>query len=240
MQQEKGTPRAGGLYENSTVINVSKTGRIISSAAGASLIYIGLADIGKTPVKSLVRILAGSYLLYRGISGNCPVSAVVEENLRPKHARSVNIRTSFVVDRPRAEVYSYWRKLENLPAFMAHLHDVDVQDERYSHWTIRLAGNIKLEWDAEIVEDVPDEMLGWRSLEGAQLANAGKIRFRDTENGGTELLVTISYRPPAGYVGEGIARLFNPAFESLVRNDVRGFKQHLEEKNAGFGNIAVG
>ncbi|RPD39657.1 DUF2892 domain-containing protein [Chitinophaga barathri] len=239
MQQEKDTPRAGGLYENSTVINVSKTGRIVSSAAGASLMYIGLADIGKNPVKSFFRILAGSYLLYRGVSGNCPISAIVEDN-RPKHARSVNIRTTFEVNRPRTEVYGYWRKLENLPSFMAHLHDVDVQDERYSHWTIRLAGNIKLEWDAEIVEDIRNEALSWRSLEGAQLANAGKIRFKDTENGGTELLVTITYRPPAGYVGEGIARLFNPAFESLVRNDIRGFKQYLEEKNEGIGNIAVG
>src|SRR5687767_5119376 len=108
MEQEKGTPRAGGLYENSTVINVTKTGRIISSAAGASLVYIGLADIGKDPIKSLGRLLVGGYLLYRGFSGNCPLSAMLQDT-RPKHARSVNIRTAFEVNRPRPEVYAYWR-----------------------------------------------------------------------------------------------------------------------------------
>lgn len=223
------SPRAGSLYENTTVINVSKTGRIISAAAGSSLLYIGLTGISKSPLKALGRMLAGGYLLYRGISGNCPVSAVIENNIRPRHARAVNIRSTFRVNRPHNEVYAAWRKLDNLPIFMAHLNHVEVKDERYSHWTVKLAGDMKLEWDAEIVEDRENEFIGWRSLEGAAIANAGKVSFKDVEDGGTELHVVITYRPPAGFAGAGIARLLNPAFEKLVRDDVRNFKRYIEK-----------
>lgn len=229
MNQNNNRPRAGSLYEQSTVINVSKTGRIISSAAGASLVYLALSGMKQSPLKNIGRLLVGGYLLYRGISGNCPITAAIDDENRPRHARAVNIRTSMVVDRPRGEVYAYWRQLGNLPLFMAHLHDVEVQDARHSHWTIKLAGNVKLEWDAEITEDKPGEELAWRSLEGAAIANAGKVRFRDTENGATELLVTFTYRPPAGFVGSGLARLMNPAFAQLVRHDIIRFKQHLED-----------
>lgn len=222
------SPRAGSLYENTTVINVSKSGRIVSAAAGTSLMYIGLAGITKSPVKSLGRMLVGGYLLYRGLSGNCPVSAVIENNIRPKHARAVNIRTTFSVNRPPSEVYAFWRQLDNLPMFMAHLANVEVQDERNSHWTVKIAGDMTLEWDAEIVDDKENEFIGWRSLEGASVMNAGKVTFKELPDGGTELHVVISYRPPAGFAGEGIARILNPAFERLVRNDVRNFKKHIE------------
>lgn len=230
MEHDINHPRPESLYDSSTIINVSKTGRIISSAAGASLLYLACANFSDSPLKSLCRMLAGGYLLYRGISGNCPVSAMVEDNLSPKHARAVNIRTKLNVTRPRNEVYAYWRQLDHLPAFMAHLHDVEVIDERHSHWTVRLAGGLALEWDAEIVEDEENEMLAWRSTEGADISNAGKITFRDAPDGGTELHVTISYRPPAGYAGAGLARLLNPAFAAMVRNDVKNFKSYVEDK----------
>jgi uncharacterized membrane protein len=229
MHQNNNRPRAGTLYEKSTVINVSKTGRILSSAAGASLIYLALSGMKRSPVKNIGKLLVGGYLLYRGLSGNCPITAAIDDEQRPKHARAVNIRTSLIVERPRGEVYAYWRQLSNLPLFMAHLDDVEVLDTKLSHWTIKLAGNMKLEWDAEITEDKPGEELAWRSLEGAEIANAGKVRFRDTENGGTEILVTFTYRPPAGFMGAGLARLMNPAFAQLVRHDIIRFKQHLEE-----------
>ncbi|WP_126243763.1 SRPBCC family protein [Chitinophaga rhizosphaerae] len=229
MHPNNNRPRAGTLYEKSTVINVSKTGRMLSSAAGASLIYLALSGMKRSPVKNIGKLLVGGYLLYRGLSGNCPITAAIDDEQRPKHARAVNIRTSLIVERPRGEVYAYWRQLSNLPLFMAHLDDVEVLDTRLSHWTIKLAGNMKLEWDAEITEDKPGEELAWRSLEGAEIANAGKVRFRDTENGGTEILVTFTYRPPAGFMGAGLARLMNPAFAQLVRHDIIRFKQHLEE-----------
>lgn len=228
MNQNNNRPRAGMLYEQSTVINVSKTGRIISSAAGASLVYLAIAGMKESPVKNIGRLLVGGYLLYRGLSGNCPITAAIDDEQRPKHARAVNIRTSMIVKRPRGEVYAYWRQLNNLPSFMAHLHDVEVLDSKRSHWTIKLAGNVMLEWDAEITEDKPGEELAWRSTEGAAIANAGKVRFRDAENDATEVLVTFTYRPPAGFMGAGLARLMNPAFAQLVRHDINRFKQHLE------------
>lgn len=226
-QNEPEQPRAGTLYEHSTVINVSQPGRVISAALGASMIYMGLADIGRSPFKSLCRLATGGYLLYRGLSGNCPLSAMVEDSLRPHHARSVNIRTTLIVDRPRDEVYAFWRNLDNLPVFMKHLKHVEIQDSTHSRWTVDIPG-FTLEWDAEIVDEVENEMIGWRSLEGAAIANAGKVTFRDTVDGGTQLHIVFSYRPPAGYAGESLARLLNPAFEMMVRKEIRSFKKHIE------------
>lgn len=227
-EHELDKPHAGFLYDNTTVINVSKTGRIISAAAGAALVYAGLHDVGKQPLTSLGRLLVGGYLLYRGISGNCPLQAIVEDKLHTRHARAVNIRTSMVVNAPIADVYAYWRQLDHLPAFMGHLHDVELLDDKRSHWTVKLVGDLALEWDAEIVDEVENDFFGWRSLNGSAVSNAGKVRFRETPEGGTEVFVTISYRPPAGYAGAGLARLLNPAFAKLVRDDVKNFKQHME------------
>lgn len=238
MDHELIHPRPGSVYDKTTEINVSNPGRIISSAAGASLLYLACANFSKSPMKSIYRAIAGGYLLYRGLSGNCPVSAMVEDKLaRPKHARAINIRTKFHVARPRNEVYAYWRQLDHLPAFMAHLHDVEVVDETHSHWTVKLAGDITLEWDAEIVEEQENELLGWRSMEGATISNAGKVTFRDAPGGGTELQVMITYRPPAGYAGAGIARLLNPAFARLVKNDVRNFKNYVEARSKKKGSV---
>ena len=230
MEHDIHHPRPESFYDSSTIINVSKTGRMISAGTGAALLYLACANFSKSPMKSICKMLAGGYLLYRGISGNCPISAMVEDNLNPEHARAVNIRTKYTVNRPRNEVYAYWRQLDHLPAFMAHLHDVEVIDEKHSHWTVRLTGGLELEWDAEIVEEQENELLGWRSTEGAAISNAGKVMFRDAPDGGTELHVTISYRPPAGYAGAGLARLLNPAFAAMVKNDVRNFKNYVEGK----------
>ncbi|WP_158618150.1 SRPBCC family protein [Chitinophaga lutea] len=227
-EHEMDKPQAGYMYENSTLINVSKNGRILSAAAGAALLYSGICGIGKKPVNGLCQVLAGGYLLYRGISGNCPIKAMIEGNDHAHHAKAINIRTSVLVDAPIADVYAYWRQLDNLPAFMGHLHDVHLLDNHRSHWTVKLMGDLTLEWDAEIVDERENDFFGWRSLEGATVMNAGKVRFRETLSGGTIIYVTISYRPPAGYAGAGLAKLLNPAFARLVKHDVKNFKHHLE------------
>ncbi|MGX5819201.1 SRPBCC family protein [Chitinophaga lutea] len=226
---DKETPRAGWLYESTTVLNVSDKGRMLSAAAGASLLMLGLCSLRRKPLGSAAQLLAGGYLLYRGLSGNCPVKALVEKQAYPRHARAVNIRTAVYVKAPLQQVYDYWRKVENLPGFMSHLHKVTALSDTHSHWKIKLVGGITLSWDAEIVDEKPYEFFGWRSLQGADIANAGKLTFRELPDGMTEVNVLITYRPPAGYAGETLAHLLNPAFAKLVRRDVKHFKQHVED-----------
>jgi uncharacterized membrane protein len=222
-------PRAATLYEKSEVLNVSKPGRIASIVSGAMLTTSAISNIDKHPIRSLFRLVTGGYLLYRGISGNCPVSAVAGKQAGDTHVRAVNIRKKIIVDRTRDEVYSFWRQLENLPLFMKHLASVEELDDTTSHWVVTGPGEIgKVEWNAEITKDEPGRIIGWRSVEGSGIATAGRVNFREAFGGGTEIEVNITYRPPAGYVGSSLAWLLNGAFSRIVEKDILSFKMFLE------------
>lgn len=213
------------------VINVGNFERGVSIALGTILLYSGLKKIFRKPMKGISQSSIGGYLLYRGITGNCALYSRFDVD--GTKTTSVNIRNTFIVNKPRSEVYAFWRKMENLPLFMDHLASVTEIDNRRSHWEAKFPENnpISVKWDAEIVKDEIDRLISWQSLPGSTIENAGKVEFRDAlGNMGTELRIMITYRPPAGNIGAGIAKLFNPLFEKVVREDVVNFKQYIEQK----------
>ena len=136
---------------------------------------------------------------------------------------------SVTIDRPREELYRFWRELSNLPRFMEHLESVRVIDDRRSHWSVSAPGGDRVQWDAEIVEDVPGETIAWRSLEGADVRNGGRITFRDGPPGrGTRVSATIAYDPPGGTVGKLVAKLLQEEPQIQARRDLRRLKQLME------------
>jgi uncharacterized membrane protein len=215
-------------------VNVSKLERISSILAGTALLYTGFKNGNKNLKKSnnpakVAIAVAGGYLIYRGATGHCDMYSLAGKKKLPDTVKNINIRTNITVNKPRAEVYAFWRKLSNLPLFMEHLKRVDVIDEQRSHWEAKVPGGIgTIEWDAEIVKEIDGELLGWNSLPHATIQNAGKVEFRDADENGTEIRVVITYRAPFGDVGEGITSLFNPMFEKIVKNDVKNFKRYIE------------
>ncbi|PSL48060.1 putative membrane protein [Chitinophaga niastensis] len=222
-------PKAGPLYESSNIINVTPEGRIVSIFTGAWALGNAISQVDKKPVSSLLKLLGAGYLLYRGISGNCIINGFTGKRKVDKHTAAVNIRTSLIINNPKEEVYYFWRQLNNLPVFMKHLQSVEELDPFHSHWIVKGPGRIgTLEWDAEIVKEIPGELLGWRSLPGSSIATACRVTFRETVNGDTEIDVMITYRPPAGYVGTGMAWLLNPAFENMIIKDIKRFKVYME------------
>lgn len=175
-------------------------------------------------------LLAGGYLMYRAVSGKCPVSDAFRTNGR-MHPSNVNIRTQVTVNRPRDEVYAFWRRLENLPLFMRHLESVDELDDTISAWKIKIPGGLgEIRWEAEIVREKQDTELSWRSARGAAIENAGKVYFSDAPSGGTRIDVVISYRAPMGVVGERLSRLLTPIFRDMIEKDIAGFKEFMEDK----------
>jgi uncharacterized membrane protein len=209
-------------------INLNWPERYVSIVTGVKLSFSGMRYLFKKPFTSLLKLGAGGYLLNRGITGHCEIYSRIGKNTQ--EPVNVNIRSSFFIDKPRHLVYQFWRKLDNLPLFMNHLESVEVIDGRRSHWVLKLPINVaKVSWDAEIVKDEPDTMIGWSSLPGSIIDNAGKVRFRDAENGkGTLVDIIISYQPPAGGVGASVAHVLNPVFKNMVDNDVRNFKQYMD------------
>jgi uncharacterized membrane protein len=141
----------------------------------------------------------------------------------------IRVSETVTVARPPEEVYRFWRDLTNLPRFMEHLEAVQVLDDRRSHWRARAPAGSSVEWDAEIIEDQPNQRISWRSTQDADVANTGTVRFRTAPgNRGTEIQVTLRYDPPAGRLGALVAKLFGEEPSEQVKSDLRRLKQVLE------------
>lgn len=201
--------------------HMGKSERTISVLAGALLLFYAAGR-----KKMLLETLGGGYLLYRGLAGKCLLSDVVENFIRK--SMNVNIRTSVRVQKPVSEVYEFWRKLDNLPLFMRHLESVEVISPTTSQWKAKLPGIGMVSWNAVIVNEKKDEVLGWSSVESSEIQNAGKVEFRSLGDNETEIDVTISYRAPMGTLGENLARMFSPKLEKILRADIANFSQFIE------------
>ncbi|TPG52966.1 SRPBCC family protein [Sphingomonas glacialis] len=132
------------------------------------------------------------------------------------------------INRPRAELYAYFRDFANLPNFMDNIERVDVQDATRSHWVVKAPAGRTVEWDSTITDEVEGEYFVWASEPGADIANSGRIEFRDAGARGTVVTATLLYDPPGGVVGKLIAKLFQREPAIQARRDLRRFKQLME------------
>jgi uncharacterized membrane protein len=177
--------------------------------------------------------LLGGFLLFRGLSGHCPVYGRLHRSTsRPEDSgllgeHLIQARSRIVVRRPREVVYRYWRDLDNLPQAMRHIHAIEVRGNR-SRWTARTALGRRLQWESQITQDSPNERLAWRSVAGSQVDSMGEVRFRPHLNGGTEVDVNLYYRPPGGAVGRLLATVLGGLSEKLVHRDLERFKAFIE------------
>jgi len=213
--------------------NVSSGERWLALGAGGALSVLGFDGRGPSLLSSLV----GGYLLYRAATGNCllyqalgvSTSDSTAENTAVAAGHGSRVDHAIAVMKPAAEVYRFWRDFENLPRFMAHLEDVDSTSDGKSHWVARGPLGLRVEWDAEIVTDKPNEVISWRSLDGSDVDTAGSVHFRELpDNRGTEVRVELKYDPPAGKVGTALAKLFGQSPGAQIRADLRRFKQLME------------
>jgi uncharacterized membrane protein len=138
-------------------------------------------------------------------------------------------RTSITVNRPAEEVYRYWKDFQNLPTFMFHLESVQPKgDDRY-HWVAKAPMGQTVEWDAEVIEDIPNELIAWHSTEDADVPNSGSVKFAPAPGDrGTEVIVEVDYQLPGGAIGDTIARMFGEEPQQQIKDDLRRFKQVVE------------
>jgi len=139
------------------------------------------------------------------------------------------IGRTVTINRPRAELYAYWRDFTNLASFMDNIVSVEILDDRRSHWVVKAPGGKTVEWDAIITDEREGETIAWASDDDADVPNSGRIDFRDEPGGrGTQVTATIVYDPPAGIVGKLIAKMFQREPAIQARRDLRRFKQLME------------
>ncbi len=197
--------------------------RVAAAVGGAAL--LGLA--GRRRHHGLLGAglaLAGAPLVYRGLTGRWPALAV-----RP--AAPTQVEAAVTIARPAADLYAFWRKLENLPRFM-HGVDAVIENGRRSHWVGHLQFGLRPQWDAEIVEDLPGRLVSWRSMPGAQVHNAGVVLFEELGGAaagrGTVVRVIIDLVPNGAGLGRAVGRALRASTEQQVREDLRRFKCLME------------
>jgi uncharacterized membrane protein len=139
----------------------------------------------------------------------------------------IHVEEAITVNRPVADVFRFWRNFENFPTFMKHLESVSEREEGVTHWIATGPAGMQVEWDARIINEIDNRLIGWQSLEGSTVSTAGSVNFRDTPRG-TEVRVHFQYNPPAGRLGAAVAWLFGEEPHIQVREDLRRFKQLIE------------
>lgn len=132
------------------------------------------------------------------------------------------------INRPSGELYAWWRDFSNLASVMENVEAIEVLDDQRSHWTVKAPGGTHVEWDAIVTEECEGELIAWASAEGADVANSGRVTFRDAGARGTVVTATILYDPPAGVIGKLVAKLFQREPNIQVRRDLARFKQLME------------
>src|SRR5262245_47565815 len=145
--------------------------------------------------------------------------------------KGLKVEKSITINAPPSEVYAFWRRLENLPRFMHHIEAITERDNRRSHWVVKSPTG-RVHWDAEIIEDRPDEMISWRTLPDSDVDNAGSVWFTPTQNGGaTVIKISLKYLPPAGKAGAMVARLFGRDADSEIEEDLNRLRDLMEKTN---------
>lgn len=213
--------------------NVGRMERWISMLAGAGLVGYGLSS-GRRG--SVLATLFGGGLVYRGATGHCQgyeMLGVSTAETSPATAvpakHGCKVERTVTINRSPSELYSFWREIENLPKIMKHLKTVESIDRQRSHWVAEGALGKTVEWDAEVFNDVENELIAWRSLPGSDVDTAGSVRFKKLNHDrGTEVTVSLKYDPPAGKLGAWIASLAGSGAEQKIADDLRAFKQVME------------
>lgn len=141
----------------------------------------------------------------------------------------MKVKRVATINRSPVEIYNFWHNFENLPRFMRHLESVRVTTAGRSHWKTKAPAGQTVEWDAEVTEDRPNELIAWRSLEGADVPNSGRVRFTTATGGrGTWVDVELEYDPPGGKAGHLVAKIFGESPEKQLFDDLLAFKQVME------------
>ena len=212
-------------------ISVGDAERWFALGAGTLLIVLGAS---RRSLPGTFLAASSAPLLYRGVTGRWPPGLAERFNGHDTKTalggpRGVHVRESIRLEVPIAEVFRYWRQLDHLPQIMSHLAEVTETSNRRSHWVAEGPAGLRVEWDAEIINEVENELIGWRSLPDSDIMTAGSVNF-DAVRGGrsTQLTVHLQYAPPAGKAGALIASLFGREPSQAIREDLRHFRQWLE------------
>ena len=208
----------------------SEVERWVTLATAGALMAYGFS---RRNLPGMCLAVAAAPLVFKGMSGSWPllndVLSTDDTRVALSGERGIHVRESIRLEQPIAEVYRFWRTLDNLPRFMTHLRRVTDHGNGRSHWEANGPAHLKVEWDAEIINDVENSVIGWKSLPGSDVVTAGSVNFSTVRGGrSTQVSVHLQHSPPAGRAGALLASIFGRNPGSMIREDLRRLKQLLE------------
>lgn len=233
--------------------NVGRAERWISVLAGSALAVYGLdrRDRG-----GAIAALAGAALVHRGVTARCPVYSALsvssaDEGPRDAHrgepasraavfraSDAVKVERSITVAADPARLYAIWKDPANLPRFMDWLEEVHPIDARHARWRARGPAGMTIEWVAEVINEVPDSLIAWKSVENPDIKNAGSVHFRPrSEGGGTEVRLVFEWVPPGGRAGMAVAKLLGNDPANRIAEGLEKFKEFAERPRSATGTL---
>lgn len=231
---------------SSRTANVGGSERWASVVAGSALAAYGL---GRRDGGGTLMAIVGAALLYRGATARCPVySALSVSTAGDADARDANgaptsraaafrasdavkIERSIVVNRSPAELYALWKDPLNLPQFMDWLEEVHPIDGRHARWKARGPAGTTIEWVAEVINEVPDSLIAWKSVANPDIKNAGSVHFRQQPGSdATEVRLVFEWVPPGGRAGMAVARLLGNDPANRIAAGLKKFKRLAERR----------
>jgi uncharacterized membrane protein len=215
-----GEPRSGDRLD---VIqeNWSPTTRLLAGVAGGALAVYGLSR--RDPL-SLGLGAIGVGLIARGVT-NLEMKRLVGLGAG---RGAVEIQKTINIAAPIEQVYDFWKNFENFPNVMANVQEVRDNRNGTSHWVVAGPMGVPVEWDAIVTRDVPNELLAWKSVEGAAVESAGIVSFGQNEDGTTSVQIKLGYNPPGGAIGHGFATLFGSDPKTEMDADLMRMKSTIE------------
>ena len=233
-------------------LNVGQVERAISVAAGGTLAAVGLRKRGVT---GIALALVGAALARRGVTGHCEVYGALGVSTRSPNGRphrddvtsraatvnarkAIKVERSIQVQRPAEELYDLWRDFSNLPRFMRHLDSVQCSDDLHSHWVAHLPGGKHVEWDSEIVNDIPGQLIAWKTVGDPDIAHAGSVHFTPRDGGSAEVRIVFDYEPPFARTIGSIASHLGLTPDSLIDGDLQRFREYAETLPESAGTSA--
>jgi uncharacterized membrane protein len=199
--------------------------RLLVMSGGGLLTLYGLARGG---IFGKAALLAGANYVAKGLVRKDVLGDMVTKMRSSSSGRGIEFRKAVRINAPVEQVFAFWQNYDNFPRFMSHLKEVRDMGDGRSHWVANGPAGTPIEWDAQITEMRPNRVIGWESLPGSEVYNAGRVRF-EAVDGATRVDVFMTYNPPGGVAGHAIASLFGADPMSAMDDDLLKLKSLLEQ-----------
>jgi uncharacterized membrane protein len=206
---------------------MTDNGAAESRHKGNETLHRTLIGVGLAAAAGGAAFFLRTKLLNRG--NEPPISDAPRSTFRGKAGKEAPIERSVTINKPRQELYAFWRDFTNLPGFMDNISAIERLDDKRSRWVVKAPAGTEVEFISRVTEDTPGELIAWETEEDADVRSRGRIEFLDAAPGrGTMVRAVISYDPPAGALGRALAKVLQREPAVQARRDLRRFKQLME------------